>query len=148
MDSNLLHRIRLKGPWEILPPEENLDDVPSSKQDQTWQRHAMPMDWRALFGESAGKAWFRRRFHRPSGLTSDECVQIYLPEGVGDVSDFHINQKPLQPASEEPIRFDVTAELEDFNELLFAITFDPTANRSLPGGLWETVFVEIHSKSS
>ncbi|MEW4489119.1 hypothetical protein AB1L42_13645 [Thalassoglobus sp. JC818] len=147
MNSNLLHRIRLKGPWEVLPPGISLEDIPTSNQDLTWQRHSMPMDWRALFGESGGTAWFRRRFHRPSGLTPDECVQIYIPEGVGDVSDFHVNQSALKPVSEEPLRFDVTANLEDFNELLFAITFEPTETRSLPGGLWETVFVEIHSKS-
>lgn len=135
MNDTGVHRIRLKGPWQVLPPNAN---------DQEFERHSMPQDWRKLFGETAGTAIFRRNFHTPSRLESHERVIIHVPAGVGELMNFKINDIEISSSSEDPLNFDVTEHLQDFNLLQFSLAFDPVTQTDIPGGLWETVFLEIH----
>lgn len=136
MNSDGVHRIRLKGPWHVLPPQSAADD---------FVRHSMPQDWRQLFGEQAGTAVFRRNFHTPSGLESHERIMIHIPNGVGEVSQFEVNNIAVLPDSTNPLKYDVTEHLAEFNLLQFSLSFDPVSQAGVPGGLWETVFLEIHS---
>ncbi len=136
MNESAVHRIRLKGPWEILRP-----DAESGEFGQ----FSMPMDWRQLFGEVAGTACFCRNFHLPSGLEPQDRVMIHIPNGTGEVTDFSINTNTVKPCSSDPLKFDVTEHLASFNRLQFSLSFDPIAQIDLPGGLWETVFLEIHA---
>ena len=136
MEENILHRIRLKGPWDVRLRQDGAIDE--------YRRESMPQDWRQLFGNVAGTADFRRNFHDPTGLESDERVVIYLPSGIGDVSEFKMNGQSFSPTIDSSQRYDVTELLAGFNMIEFALTFDPHAEPDIPGGLWETVFVEIH----
>ncbi len=129
-----VHRIRLKGPWDVSAPNSKNDD---------FERHHLPGDWRKLFGNLSGTATFRRSFHRPSNLDVKDRVLIHIPQGTGDLTDFSVNSKPLEPISLDPLKFDVTSELIDFNQIQFSLSFEPEQFPEVPGGLWETVFVEI-----
>lgn len=131
-----VHRIRLKGPWEIQQPDA---------ESGQFEQFSMPMDWRQLFGDVAGTASFRRNFHLPSGLTPQDRVLIHIPNGTGELTDFSVNTNSIKPCSNDPLKFDVTDHLIDFNRIQFSLSFDPLAQNDLPGGLWETVFIEIHS---
>ena len=98
-----------------------------------------------MFGEESGTAWFRRRFHDPTGLGPEERVVIALPNAAGEFHDICLNQASIPATDWNPLRYDVTARLIGFNELTFGITFDPLNEPGVLGGLWEAVFVEIHS---
>ncbi len=137
MNDSGVHRIRLKGPWQILPPQS---------EGQDFERYSMPQTWRSLFGDVAGIATFRRNFHTPSRLDEHERVPIHIPSGVGELNDFTINGTAINPFSIDPMIFDVTQHLQDFNLIEFTLSFDPSKQPDIPGGLWETVFVEIHSE--
>lgn len=137
MPNESVHRIRLKGPWQICPPNGG---------DESFQQHAMPADWRSLFGDVAGMAVYRRKFHTPSGLEVGDRVLIHIPNGVGQLEQFQVNGISIGPCSKTPLKFDVTSQLQDFNQLQFKLTFDPLESPDVPGGLWETVFVEIHAQ--
>ena len=132
-----IHRIRLKGPWEVLAPDAT-DDV--------YLRQSMPQDWRSLFGRASGTAWFRRKFHRPTGLLASDRVVLHFPSGIGIVENLTVNDRPVSSHSNAPLKFDITAALIEFNQLEFSLCFDPDANPDVPGGLWETVYLEIHSE--
>lgn len=136
MEETEVHRIRLKGPWQILPP---------GAEGQEFQKHSMPQDWRSLFGDVAGTATFRRNFHTPTRLEEHERVLIHIPSGVGELNGFKINGTAISPSSNDPLKFDVTQHLQEFNLIEFKLSFDPATQPDTPGGLWETVFVEIHS---
>lgn len=134
MTQTVLHRIRLKGPWEVVPP---------GRASVIYERHALPQAWRALFGDIAGTAHFRRAFHRPTGLDSGDRVLIHLPAGCGKVTGVEINGETPACVSFDPLKFDITEELIPFNSLQFSLTFDPLSAPEEPGGLWETVYLEI-----
>lgn len=131
-----VHQIRLKGPWDVLAP--NADH-------QNFERQSMPQSWRALFGDSAGEATFRRGFNRPTGLGAKDQVLIIIPKNAGEVSEFQINQTIIAPTSRDGSEFEITAQLEGFNQLQLRLKFDPQATPELPGGLWDTVTLEIRS---
>lgn len=131
-----IHRIRLKGPWEIVPPASSSGE---------FERHAMPQDWRTLFGPVAGTSRFCRRFHRPTGLTPHDRVFIRFPEGMGTISSVTINENEAVWDESDPSLVDITSHLVNFNELSFLLSFDPAANPETPGGLWETAILEIHA---
>lgn len=139
-DSNV-HRIRLKGPWDVLPPHSATHE---------FERHSMPISWRELFGETPGTAVFRRNFHTPSGLSAKDRVLIYVPPGTGLLTEFQVNQVALPSLApqhlwrQNSIQFEVTNQLGEFNQLTFAITFDPSQHPKIPGGLWESVSLEIY----
>lgn len=132
MNGVSIHRIRLKGPWEVIPPEGD-----------SFARIDMPIAWRDAFGDRSGTARFRRRFHAPTNLEHKERVLIRLPRGTGKVARFACNNTPVPELADEQHVFDVTPHLQDFNQLQFEITFDPGTSPDLPGGLWDTVVLEI-----
>ena len=134
------HQIRLRGPWRyewtgaaVLP--QGLPLV---------GRVVMPASWQSLFGARAGSARFRRRFHRPTNLGVRERVMLVF-NGVGGSGQVALNAERLAPVGGDasPERFDVTARLLPTNELTVEIEHDPASGE--PGGLWDTVALEIHS---
>ncbi len=129
-----IHSIRLKGPWDVLGP---------APEPEVWQRQSLPCPWRKCFGDSAGLACFRRNFHRPTGLEPENRVCLRLPEGAGVIRSFTVNGVPFAPQGDDPLLFDCTSVLKGFNGLELSLWFDPAAQPDLPGGLWETVRLEI-----
>lgn len=129
-----IHSIRLKGPWDVLISELAPD---------VWHRHTLPCPWRECFGEIAGLACFRRNFHRPTGLEPGNRVCLRLPEGAGEIRSFTVNGVPIAPHRDDPLLFDCTSVLESFNRLELSLWFDPADHPDVPGGLWETVQIEI-----
>ena len=136
MSETSVHRIRLKGPWDVIPPDCEIAE---------YERRTMPEDWRSAFGDVAGTASFRRNFHCPTGLTDDDRVMIHFPDGIGKISAVRINDSSVEPSETQSNKIDVTPHLIEFNELKFKLTFAPREQPKIPGGLWETVFLEIHS---
>lgn len=106
----------------------------------------VPVDWRTLFGDVAGQATFRRKFHRPTNLESHERVILVLTgvRGRGTVS---LNDTLLGEFSAigEAIEFDTTRFLNPFNTVSVQLTFDPQEAPSLPGGLYAPVAIDIRS---
>lgn len=129
-----IHRIRLKGPWEVRGPHS-----------VEFTREHLPQDWRALFGEVSGTAIFRRNFHAPTGLEARDQVRIVIPHGTGEISQLTVNSLPATCLDDQQRCFDVTPLLQGFNQLQFSLTFHPEKSPEIPGGLWETVFIEIAS---
>lgn len=137
--STSLHRIRLKGPWEF----EWLGGPPIAAP--ATGRVTMPADWETLFGATAGRAVFRRRFHCPTNLEPDDRVWLVF-DGVGGEGTVAINGEfvgRLQ-TSEQPQRLDVADRLQPFNEATVELAFDPAADAN-PGGLYAPVAIEIES---
>lgn len=134
--SGPIHAIRLKGPWDVRPPDHSSDDT-------GWERRSMPCAWRDCFGDAQGIALFRRNFHRPTGLEAGNRVCLRLPEGAGDVVSLSVNGIAVAADAVDSSRFDCTRLLEAFNRLEIALKFDPQTAPGSPGGLWETVHLEI-----
>lgn len=133
------YRIRLRGPWEVTLIERDGTAEPL--------RFAyIPAEWRELFGDRAGTAVFRRRFNRPTGLEESDEIWIVFPAVPGEVS-FEINGRALSPCELTPERraYDVTAELQEFNLMEVQVKDDPASHAGRPGGLCETVYLEIRT---
>jgi hypothetical protein len=160
-----LHRIHLKGPWHyewlggVQPPVPGLPAVPvggtpvtrSSGRDPARPRRLpgehrvhMPTTWQSLFGDTAGTARFRRRFHRPTNLDPDERVFLVF-DGIGGRAEIRLNGRQFSSidAAACPAGFDVTALLAPRNELTVDVVFDPDKVPGQPGGLWAPVALEI-----
>jgi beta-galactosidase/beta-glucuronidase len=134
------HRIHLKGPWqcEWLSPT----DVPAA----SIQRVKMPIDWRSVFGEQAGRVVLRRKFHKPTNLDADETVFVVF-DGISGRGDVRLDDQILGPVEETvtTLSFEITALLQPTNELLVELDFDPHRNPDTDGGLWGPVAIEIRS---
>ncbi|QDU41432.1 Glycosyl hydrolases family 2, sugar binding domain [Maioricimonas rarisocia] len=142
-NSREIHRIRLRGPWEVALGKVG----ESAPADASFRRVTMPASWQELFGNEAGTGWFRRRFNQPTGLEPHERVCIALPDVPGDVH-MALNGTDVasQPASASRLVADVTDLLQLANRLEVRVTFDPGESPETPGGLWQTVHLEIHNE--
>jgi len=128
------HRINLRGPWDYQF-DGNLSGT-----------EAMPREWRALFGDRAGTATFRRKFHRPTNLDPHERVLIVFTE-VGGSGRVSINGKQVDEFSAEGelVEIEITAFLKPFNELAVELKFDPHFDAHQRGGLYGVTALEIRS---
>lgn len=159
-----IHRIRLKGPWDVAgpfgigPSERAADpDLPplgvqalADRRDRhplqaEWRRVTLPATWATLFESTAGVAYFRRTFHAPTNLQPRDRVLIEVPDGAGLLLAAQLNDSPLTIPVQVPLRLDVTAALLAFNTLLLRIAFDPVDQPDRPGGLWQPVTLAIES---
>ncbi|WP_437227197.1 hypothetical protein SH661x_000224 [Planctomicrobium sp. SH661] len=131
------HRIRLQGPWQVVPPEANPADEPLDVR--------IPATWRELFGEVAGTASFQRTFNTPTNLSESDRILIRIPAGAGEVQCCSLNSVALTSVDASPDVFDVTEHLSDFNLLEIRIQFDPGTSDADAGGLHQPVVLEIHS---
>lgn len=133
----LLHRIRLQGPWDALPP--------GAAAGAPMMPVELPAGWRELFGNVGGQAIFIRRFNTPTGLEPGDQLWIRLPPGCGDIVEVQLNGHAVSQAEESPagIAFDITLRAERFNELKITLRLeDPSAGQER-GGLWQPVWLEI-----
>lgn len=162
MTDRAVHRIHLKGPWEYeYPPRAALQKTvaggvqnnlaeksTASPEPLPPGRVIMPADWHSLFGQSAGTALFRRRFHCPTHLDENERVEIVF-DGVGGRGGVWLNGTELGRlvSADRPQRFDITPLLKPFNELAVQLHYDG-AGDDRPGGLYAPVALEIFSTAT
>ncbi|WP_397570314.1 hypothetical protein [Schlesneria sp. T3-172] len=135
------HRIQLKGPWEVFPPQVN---ELHSDAEQKPETHTMPKEWRELFGDQGGTARFQRKFHRPSNLEPHERIFLAF-SGIRGETRIRLNQRQLGEfdAQGGSIEVEVTSNMNSFNTLEVEIDFDPGQSPGLPGGLFGVVALEI-----
>jgi hypothetical protein len=150
---SLLHVIRLRGPWEfaVLARFAGPDAAPPKG------RMNMPTDWAATLGEAfRGRVEFRRRFGRPTGLTSAEEIWLVC-DGVESWATLSLNGEPLGAVEGigSSTEFEVTTRLGDRNELVVVVecprikpegTFGECGSQSdRSGGLTGEVRLEIRT---
>ena len=143
-----VHRIHLKGPWEYefvaVPRSDGGVSRDASAAVSKSGRVTMPADWRSLFGSLAGRATFRRRFHKPTNLDPEERVWIAF-DGLNGHANVQLNGQDLGTLSGTSSgRLDVTGALQPFNELTVELDYDDRRDGS-PGGLYAPVAIEIES---
>jgi hypothetical protein len=124
-----VHRIRLRGPWQVRPHADGVPagsmSVPVTLRDGGWAGFA-------------GRVSFYRRFGRPSKLGSKETVWLVFERIVGR-ADVRLNDEPLG-ALDEARSFDVTGRLAARNSL--EVIVDATDDRC---GIVGEVALEIRS---
>lgn len=164
-DSQLEHRIRLRGPWDfrviartvLVAAGESVLDTgmlpPAGKM-------VMPADWGATLGaDFFGKVEYARAFHRPTGLAPEQRVELVIDD-VDAWAVVSLNEVELGRASDatpRPLRFDVTHGLQPRNQLTVLVErpretavwrLSRGERQGLPGGLIGEVRLEIFSTPS
>lgn len=150
-----VHVIRLRGPWEYRV----LSGGSASRQEAFPQtgRMRMPADWGdALGADFRGRVEFSRRFARPTGLVSDQRVDLVL-DGVDARARVLLNDAHLLeiPPGGSASRVEIGALLADRNRLIVEVELHeieapgkavvrPPGREHLPGGLFGEVRLEIH----
>ncbi len=103
-----MHEIRLAGPWEV-----------STETASEWTRSMLPFESSA----EEGTLRLRRKFHRPSGLTSES--KLFIAAAIDGPCELELNGVIL-PSTCENGEFlaDVSKSLGSFNDLqiVFAAT--------------------------
>jgi len=146
-----VHRINLKGPWEceLLCADsdgaQRTGNETSSQRGATSKRVTMPADWTSIFGPTAGRARFVRKFHKPTNLDAEERVFVVF-EGVGGEGSVLLNDSDIGriESSTTAQRFEVTRLLQRFNRLTVELSCNPAEHESR-GGLYAPVALEISS---
>ena len=132
-----MHRIRLRGPWEVIgqsriPPSEPLPQPTTM---------TLPCRWRdGGWVGFAGRVLHRRRFGKPTNIAEQK---IWLTcAGVEGSVAVRLNGESIldRPASDGPFSVEVTDSLRDRNELELVVEAD-----SDTGGVWGEVALEIHA---
>ncbi|SFJ19011.1 hypothetical protein [Planctomicrobium piriforme] len=131
-----IHRIRLQGPWQVIPPGEERFAL-----QEVW----LPATWTDLFGQSVGTATFLRSFNSPTNIDEQDRLWIRLPPGCGEVMSFLHNGVSLNADSADPMAFEITSTREIHNRIEITLTGDPSAFAPGEGGLWQPVLLEIVS---
>jgi len=136
---NSPHHIRLQGPWQIEIP------AATGGEEITTREVKLPAPWAALFGNRAGTAIFRRNFNQPTNLSAEDRVFIRLPAETGDVMACTINGKLLSASLDDAQVYEISDDLQSFNQLAIQIEFIPDELPAERGGLWQPVLLEIVS---
>jgi hypothetical protein len=131
----LLHRIRLQGPWQAVPPGDDSDSTPADV--------SIPASWQDLFGQAIGTAILRRGFNRPTGLEPGNRVFIRLPAQSATITRCSLNGIDLEASSSNSLSYDAIAALQPFNLLEILLQRDPGAPAD-SSGLVTPVLLEIH----
>lgn len=128
-----MHRIALKGPWQITHPHGNVPPV----------SHKLPATWQELFGDCSGSAQFLRHFHKPTNLDASEIVYLTLTGCRGEGEVF-LNEHLVGHIWSCDVQWsvDITRNLLSRNELRIKLHHDPVAMPQ-PGGLYGVVELQI-----
>ena len=131
-----VHRMFLKGPWEVRWLD--CDEPP--------RRVILPAIWQTIFGDQTGQAEFRRKFNQPTNLQAHEHVWIVF-QGVSGAGQVGINGQWLGGIDRDgtTAEFEITLHLAMHNELVVQLTFDVGGPPDQLGGLWGPVALEIRS---
>ena len=153
------HIIRLRGPWQYEPLVRLCLDpdgqaVPGADLPPAG-RVTLPADWsRTLGADFRGRVRYVRRFGRPTNLAVDQAVWLVCA-GVDQSAQAWLNGRPLGQwqGYHQPVRFLVTADLVERNELIVDVELLPLSypdeqavrpdRAGLAGGLIGEVRLEI-----
>lgn len=105
------HRIRLRGPWDLLVPQTGAAAEP--------RRATPPCDWSTVLGaEFRGTARFRRFFHAPDRLMPHERLWLVV-EGANERALVHLNGAALGEFAGATTAWecDITERIAPRNEL-------------------------------
>lgn len=105
------HRIRLRGPWNAQPLDQDCSVAPG----ETIRVVTFPATISEALGGIAGRFRFSRRFGQPTGLGDSQVVWLEI-EAVAD-GTAALNDFPLGILTRGVQRFDVTRRLRDGNQL-------------------------------
>ncbi|MGC1272305.1 MAG: hypothetical protein WBC44_01255 [Planctomycetaceae bacterium] len=129
----LLHRIRLRGPWDFewsSPPS----DTATNDSNGTLR---LPTTWNDAFGGSNGTVRLSRRFNRPTGIDDGERVWIELDVSRPSLVSF--NEMRVGRIEPGIARFDVTDRVTIHNRI--ALEIDGTASVEEDRSIVEVVLV-------
>lgn len=136
-----VHRIRLRGPWQVEPLSRLRQHAGGTVMEQTSSLPpggvtTTPFDCRQIplgVGDAGGRVRYRRRFGRPTHLGPDECILLVVPPLTAP-ADVRINGTLLGQV--EPHgragRFDITERLKDRNELWIDLLRQPGEQAPTP----------------
>jgi len=148
-DSSSPYRILLRGPWQCEPlaraelgADGKIDWSTSALPSAGGVR--LPASWQNLFGAFRGRVIFRRRFHPPSNITSDDRLSLVF-DSIGGAATISLNGRSLGTATTTtlPARFDVTGLLRTNNEVVVELVFADFEASAPPGGLYAPIALEI-----
>ncbi len=136
-----VHRIRLRGPWQVEPLSRLRQHADGTVIEQTSSLPpggvtTTPFDCRQIplgDDDAGGRVRYRRRFGRPTHLGADECVLLVVPPLTAP-ADVRINGTLLGQV--EPHggagRFDITGRLKNRNELWIDLLRQPGEQAPAP----------------
>lgn len=106
MSASREHRIRLAGPWTV-------------QVGATAYPVKLPLAGESEVGLliQAAQSHWRRRFHAPTGLTSEERVYLEVPESWPVPSSVTLDEQPLMQIQQTPRRFELTDRLSQSHQL-------------------------------
>lgn len=132
-----VHRIRLRGPWEVVALESTTGPLPPPT------RMAVPCSWQqGGWPGFAGRAVHRRAFGKPTNLGPGEQVWLVIG-GVSGRGEARLNQRVVAAIDQgRPFEFDVTEALAERNILEVEI-----AAGGDDGGVTGEVAIEIRRTS-
>jgi hypothetical protein len=136
---SLIHTIRLRGPWKLMPLFNMRDSqmLPGGKPlgfvGETITQQ-LPAAWDAVLPSFRGTVRYMRRFGQPTNLAPNERVWLAVDKVAGSAA-ITVNGEKVSDAF-----FDVTDLLHERNLLEIDVTqTDP----ALPAGLVGDVRLEI-----
>jgi hypothetical protein len=113
-----MHRIRLRGPWDLVPLDRTDGDAPLPPAG----RVDVPGDLSEVVGaDFRGRVRLGRRFNSPTNLDPDEQVALVF-EALDAQAQLVLNGTPLQFAGQSPARFDIRPLLALHNLLEVTLT--------------------------
>jgi hypothetical protein len=135
-ESNMVHRIRLRGPWQLQAA------APGSAPPQSIR---LPARAAEFFDTGAPSLQLSRRFNRPTNLAAGDRISLIIdnfPEGARVT----LNGARLEPESlpaAEPTVFP-TSRLEPHN--LLAIEFEVASINAIGDQVWGNIALVIGSR--
>lgn len=133
-----VHRIHLRGPWDVTGP------WPDAAEPGETRTVTLPQRWDALFGSNSGTATFFRWFHQPTNLVEEDRLAIVLT-GVTGIGRAWLNEHPLDEFSavEQLVRLPIElSHLRHRNRLRIELS---CSVGETAGGLYDAVALEIDS---
>jgi hypothetical protein len=132
-----VHRIRLRGPWEVMA----LARTPAGEPMPKPMSMTLPCRWRdGGWVGFAGRVLHRRRFGKPTNL-GEQTIWLTCAGVEGSVM-VRLNGGSILERTESggPFAIEISDRLRDRNELEVLVEADSDA-----GGVWGEVALEIRT---
>jgi hypothetical protein len=143
-----VHRIRLRGPWQIERPKADGRNATETPPDAP-QTVRLPAEWQRVFAQCRGPVRLNRRFHRPTNLRPHDEVCIVLPE-FPRPSNVRLNGQPATESQGAEAgsarRYAITPFLKAANVLSIEFDIPAECENAPPTGLWGEISLEIRAR--